>query len=170
MSASASLSYSTTGVLYVHSCPPALCPHVEWAVASELGIRVSLTWTAQPAQPGSLRAESAWRGRPGTAGRIAAALKSWSLLRYEVTEMASAGHDGERYSVTPDLGVYRTITGANGDILVGEDRLRSLLATAQGPQLAHGIDALLGSAWDDELEPFREAGEGAPVTWLHQVV
>ena len=164
------LSYGATGVLYIHSCPPALCPHVEWAVASELGTRVSLTWTAQPADPGALRAESTWRGRPATAGRIAAALKTWKLLRYEVTENASAGVDGERYSVTPDLGVYRTIIGANGDIVVGEDRLRQLLATAQGPQLAHGIDSLLGSAWDDELEPFRLAGEGAPVTFLHQVV
>jgi hypothetical protein len=139
-------------------------------VASELGTRVSLEWTAQPAEPGTLRAESVWRGRPGTAGRIAAALKHWKLLRYEVTEAASGGTDGERYSVTPDLGVFRAITGANGDVLVGEDRLRALLATAQGPQLAHGLDALLGSAWDDELEPYREAGEGAPVTWLHQVV
>ena len=32
------------------------------------------------------------------------------------------------------------------------------------------LDALLGSPWDDELEPYREAGEGAAVTWLHQVV
>ncbi|MCU1623545.1 MAG: hypothetical protein JWL79_2390 [Frankiales bacterium] len=164
------LSYGATGVLYVHSCPPALCPHVEWAIASELGTRVSLTWTEQPAAPGTLRAESSWRGRPGTAGRLAAVLKSWKLLRYEVTENASVGVDGERYSVTPELGVYRTMIGANGDIVVGEDRLRSLLAQAQGPQLAHGIDALLGSAWDDELEPYREAGEGAPVTFLHQVV
>jgi len=164
------LSSGATGVLYVHSCPAALCPHVEWAVASELGTRVSLTWTAQPAEPGTLRAESGWRGRSGTAGRIAAALKSWSLLRYEVTENPSAGADGERYSVTPSLGVFRTLVSANGDLVVGEDRLRALLATAQGPQLAHGIDGLLGAAWDDELEPFREAGEGAPVTWLHQVV
>ncbi len=160
----------SSGVLYVHSSPAALCPHVEWAVASELGARVSLTWTAQPAEPGMLRAESSWRGRPGTAGRIAAVLKSWSLLRYEVTENPSAGVDGERYSITPTLGVYRTTVAANGDIVIGEDRLRALLATAQGPQLAHGIDSLLGSAWDDELEPFREAGEGAAVTWLHQVV
>jgi hypothetical protein len=29
---------------------------------------------------------------------------------------------------------------------------------------------VLGSAWDAELEPFRTAGDGAPVTWLHQVV
>ncbi|MDT7544923.1 MAG: hypothetical protein QOE99_1033, partial [Actinomycetota bacterium] len=47
---------------------------------------------------------------------------------------------------------------------------RALLASATGPQLALGLDRLLGSAWDDELEPFREAGEGAPVSWLHQVV
>ena len=58
----------------------------------------------------------------------------------------------------------------NGDLLIGEDRLRALLATATGPQLAQGVDRLLGSAWDDELEPYRTAGDGAPVTWLHQVV
>jgi len=161
---------ATQGVLFVHSCPPALCPHVEWALASELGTRVSLSWTAQPADPGSLRSEVTWRGKPGTAGRLATALRGWSMLRYEVTENASAGHDGERYSVTPTLGAFRTAISANGDIVVGEDRLRHLIATAQGPQLAHGLDALLGSAWDDELEPYREAGEGAPVTWLHQVV
>ena len=117
-----------------------------------------------------LRAEINWRGRPGTASRLAASLRGWTLLRYEVTEQASAGLDGERYSVTPTLGVFRATTSANGDVLVGEDRLRALLATATGPQLAQGLDGLLGSAWDAELEPFREAGEGAPVTWLHQVV
>ena len=160
----------TSGVLFVHSCPPALCPHVEWAVARALGVRVSLSWTAQPAEPGTLRTESGWHGRPGTAGRLAAALKGWTMLRYEVTEAASAGNDGERISVAPGLGVFRTATSVNGDVVVGEDRLRTLLASAIGPQLAHGLDALLGSAWDEELEPYREAGEGAPVTWLHQVV
>jgi hypothetical protein len=160
----------SAGVLYVHSCPPALCPHVEWAVAAELGLPVRLSWTEQPAQPGALRAETGWRGRSGTAGRLAAALRGWSVLRYEVTEEPSPGADGERYAVTPTLGVFRSAMSANGDLLVGEDRLRTLLASATGPQLAQGLDRLLGSVWDDELEPFREAGEGAPVTWLHQVV
>jgi hypothetical protein len=27
----------------------------------------------------------------------------------------------------------------------------------------------MGGPWDRELEPFRFAGEGAPVRWLHQV-
>ncbi len=160
----------SAGVLYVHSCPPVLCPHVEWAVAAELGTRARMEWSDQPAAPGQLRAEINWRGRPGTAGRLAAALRGWTLLRYEVTEEPSAGVDGERYAVTPTLGVFRSSMSVNGDLLIGEDRLRTLLATATGPQLAQGLDMLLGSAWDDELEPYRTAGEGAPVTWLHQVV
>jgi hypothetical protein len=28
---------------------------------------------------------------------------------------------------------------------------------------------MLGTAWDEDLEPFRLAGDGAPVTLLHQV-
>ena len=160
----------TAGVLYVHSAPPALCPHVEWAVAAELGVRASLTWTDQPATPGLLRAETGWRGRPGTAGRLAAALRGWTPLRYETTEEPGPGTDGERYSVTPALGVFRATTSANGDLVVAEDRLRAVLASLEGPALSHGIDRLLGSAWDDELEPFRHAGAGSSVTWLHQVV
>ena len=92
------------------------------------------------------------------------------MLRYEVTEEPSRGLDGERYAVTPDLGIWRGTVGANGDVQVGEDRLRELLATTEGPQLAQALDRVLGSAWDNELEPFRTAGDGAPVTWLHQVV
>jgi hypothetical protein len=155
-------------VLYVHSSPPALCPHIEWAVAGVLGVPVTLSWTAQPAAPGALRSETAWRGRPGTAGRIVAALRGWSLLRVEITEDPSHGHDGERYALTPTLGLFRASMSANGDVLVGEDRLRALLGGApDGTALAHGLERLLGSAWDEELEPYREAGEGAPVRWLH---
>ena len=124
---------ASSGVLYVHSCPPAIVPHVEWAVAAELGVRASLRWTDQPAAPGALRAESGWQGRAGTAGRLAAALRGWKVLRYEVTEQASPGLDGERWSVTPGLGVFRSATSANGDLLVGEDRLRALLATRGRP-------------------------------------
>ena len=160
----------TRGVLFVHSAPRAICSHVEWRAEAVLGVPVRLDWSDQPAAPGSLRAESGWRGRAGTAGRLAAALRGWKVLRYEVTEQASPGLDGERWSVTPGLGVFRSATSANGDLLVGEDRLRGLLSTAAGPDLAHGLDRLLGGAWDDELEPYRLAGEGASVTWLHQVV
>jgi len=160
----------TRGVIYVHSCPPAVCPHAEWAISAVLGTRVSLTWTAQPASPGLLRAECAWTGRPGTASKIAGALRSWSMVRFEVTEEAGTGSEGERIAYLPGRGVYRTAIGANGDILVREGQLRGLLATARTAEdYAHGLDRLLGAGWDAELEPYRHAGDGAPVTWLHQV-
>ena len=57
----------TRGVLFVHSSPRALCPHVEWAAGSVLGARLSLDWTEQPAAPGMYRAEHSWLGEAGTA-------------------------------------------------------------------------------------------------------
>jgi hypothetical protein len=157
------------GVLYVHSCPPPVCPHVEWAVARVLGVPVHMTWTEQPADPTTLRAECQWTGRAGTAGELATALRAWSMTRFEVTEEPSPGVDGERIVHLPGRGVHRSAMSANGDIMVSEDRLRSLLATATGPEgLAHGIEKLLGAEWDVELEPYRYAGDGAPVTWLHR--
>lgn len=161
---------SVRGVLYVHSCPPALCPHVSWAVSRVLGARMDLIWTEQPLAPGMLRAECDWTGAPGSAGRIASALRGWSPLRYEVVEEPSLGCDGERYSVTPALGLFRASMSANGDIVVTEDRLRALVSgasTAEG--YADAIHLLLGAAWDAELEPFRQAGDGAPPSRLIRV-
>lgn len=163
---------TTRGVLYVHSAPRALCPHIEWAVAGVLGVRISLDWIRQPAAPGMLRAELSWQGEAGTASKLASALRGWHLLRFEVTEEPSAGLEGERYSSTPTLGIFHAVTGSHGDILIPEDRLRAAMVKAVrgGTDLAAELDRLLGKPWDDELEPFRYAGEGAPVRWLHQVV
>lgn len=162
---------TTHGVVYVHSCPAAVCPHVEWAISGVLNIRVNLTWTDQPAAPGTLRAECSWTGEAGTAAKIASALRSWSLLRFEVTEDASEGVDGERISYVPDRGVFRTAISANGDVVVTEQRLRRLLATsATTDDFERGLNELLGAAWDADLEAFRHAGDGAQIRWLHQVV
>jgi uncharacterized protein DUF3145 len=164
---------TTRGVVYVHATPPALCPHVEWAIGGVLGVRVTLDWTAQPAAPGMLRAELSWQGDAGTSSAIASALRDWRLLRFEVTEEPSPGGEGERYSYTPDLGLFHATIGIHGDIMVREDRLRAVLAKAAGDPattLEDEMVQLLGKPWDDELEPFRYAGDGAPVRWLHQVV
>jgi hypothetical protein len=161
----------TSGVLYIHSAPRALCPHIEWAVASVLGVRVSLDWTHQPAEPAMWRAELSRRGRAGTAAAITSSLRGWQQLRFEATEDPADGCEGERYSMTPALGVYHASTGVHGDIMIPEDRLRAALARAHRGEstLENEVQALLGKPWDDELEPFRYAGEGAPVRWLHQV-
>ncbi len=161
------------GVLYVHSAPPALCPHIEWAVAGIVGAPVGMPWSGQPAAPGALRAELTWQAQPGTAGAIASALAGWNRLRFEVTEDSSPGCDGVRHCYTPDLGLFTAATGANGDIMVSENRLRSVMLLAERggatASLEDELGRLLGTAWDNELEPFRRAADGAPVRWLNAV-
>ncbi|GHH93833.1 hypothetical protein GCM10017779_42900 [Streptomyces capillispiralis] len=156
----------------MHSAPRALCPHVEWAIAGVLGTRVSLDWIRQPAAPGTWRSEFSWQGQAGTASKLASALRGWQMLRFEVTSEPCPSHEGERYSCTPDLGIFHAVTGIHGDILIPEDRLRAALTRSRTGEtdLEVEIAKLLGKPWDDELEPFRYAGEGAPVRWLHQVV
>ena len=162
---------SAHGVLYVHSAPPALCPHIEWAVAGIVGAPVGMPWSGQPAAPGALRAELTWQAQPGTAGAIASALAGWNRLRFEITEDSSPGCDGVRHCYTPDLGLFTAATGANGDIMVSENRLRSVMLLAERggatASLEDELRRLLGTAWDNELEPFRRAADGAPVRWLN---
>ena len=159
---------SVDGVLHIHSCPPALCPHVAWAVARALGVPVDLSWSVQPVAADSVRTDYAWSGQVGTAGRLAGALRGWRLLRFEVTEEPSPGCDGQRYSATPSLGLFHAATSANGDVMVGEDRLRSLLGSRT--DLAAGLALLLGAAWDAELEPYRRAAEHTATARLTRVV
>jgi hypothetical protein len=162
----------TRGVVFVHSCPRALCAHVEWALADVLGEPVSLDWSAQPVSTGSVRGELPWTGAVGTAARMVSTIHGWGRVRFEVTEEATARTEGERYSVTPSLGIYRAVIGVHGDVVVPEERLRGAVARValSGAPLEDEIALLLGSPWDAELEPFRFAGDGASVRWLHQVV
>ena len=129
---------SASGVLQVHCAPPALCPHIEWAVAGVLGVPVSLPWVDQPASPGALRAELEWQGHPGASGAITSALAGWNRLRFEVTEDASPGCDAVRYSYTPALGTFSGVVAANGDILVPEGRLRAAMALAASSRAGSG--------------------------------
>ena len=64
------------------------------------------------------------------------------------------------------------MTGLHGDVLIPEDRIKAFRVKAALGEITmvEALDGLLGVAWDAELEPFRHAGEGAPVRWLHQVV
>ena len=163
---------ATRGVLYVHSAPSALCPHIEWATGGVLGLAPKMEWTPQPAQAGSYRAEYSWVGDQGTGAAITSALRGWNHLRFEVTEDPTSVTEGQRFSYTPDLGVFHAVTGLHGDIMIPEDRLKAAVVKAAlgDTTLLNEIDKLLGKPWDDELETFRHAGEGAPVRWLHEVV
>lgn len=174
--ASSQFADATSGVVYIHCSPAALCPHVEWALSSTLKAPAKLRWVAQPAAAGQLRAVTDWVGPVGMGSRLAGALQAWPVLRFEVTENPSDGVDGERYSFVPGLGLWYGPTSANGDVVVGEMRLRAIVANARergrytAADITAEIDRALGTAWDDDLEPYRYSGEGAEVTWLRRDV
>jgi len=161
----------TRGVLFVHSSPRALLPHVEWAASGVLGVSATLDWIPQPVAPGAFRTELSWQAEQGTGARLASALRGWAHLRYEVTEEPSAGVDGGRWSHTPELGIFHAVTDVHGNVLVPEDRVRAALEASvdSAADVRAELELALGAAWDDELEPFRYAGDGAPVRWLHRV-
>ena len=50
------------GVVFIHSAPRALCPHVEWAAGRALGHPVNFDWRAQPVLGGAQRTEYYWEG------------------------------------------------------------------------------------------------------------
>lgn len=152
------------GVVFIHSCPRALMSHVEWAVERAVERTQPFEWSNQPIQTGMFRCEFQWFGQAGTAAIIASALRGFPNLRFEVTEQTDRDV-GERFSCTPALGLFRAATGPTGDIVVGEERLRTLLSE---PDPRTGLAMLLGQAWDDELEPFRMASDDA-VRWLTRV-
>lgn len=161
---------NTTGVVFLHCCPAALAPHVEWALAGVLSRPVRLQWSAQPAAPQHLRAEATWTGPVGTASSLAGALRPWPMLVFEITQSATPVSDGERLAYVPGRGFHRSLISVNGDVVVGEERLRGLLSRARSAEdYAHGLAELLGSSWDAELEPYRQGGDGGPITLLHQV-
>lgn len=160
------------GVVFIHSCPRAVSPHLEWALASVFGQTVSVDWAEQPIAPSAVRAELVWGGPQGTGARIASALHPFRQVRHEVTEDPSPGREGERFSSTPALGLFRATIGQHGDVMVPEDRLRAAVvhAAVTGEPLADEIARLIGTPWDDELEAYRCAHEGSTVRVLHQVV
>ncbi len=162
---------NTRGVLFVHSSPKALCPHLEWAIGTVLGYPVNLTWEDQPVLPGTLRSEFSWDGPPGSGAVMASALRGWEHLRFEVTEEASRGVDGARWMHTPDLGIFYGAMDAVGNTVISEDRVKAALE--HGGHNPHLIGKELrlawGGAWDEELEPFRYCSVDTRVVWFHRV-
>jgi len=147
------------GVIHVHSCPVALAPHVAWTLGHILGTETHDDWVDQPREEGSVCATVTWSGPSGSAARFASALRGWDRTRFEVWESTATNRDGVRYVHTPCLGIFFTLTDAAGNSMVGEDRVRYAIEMARGDatEIHHELSLALGTAWDDELEPYRRS-------------
>lgn len=164
-------SIPARGTLFVHACTKAMTVPLEWVLEEALGSRPQLSWRTQPILPNLVRTDLDWQAVAGTAARVASSLRAIPQLRFEITEHL-AGGAGQRFSFTPALGLYRAEIDAHGNIVVGEQQVRSLIAALAKGEVEPGtaMEAWLGAEWDAELEPFRVAADGDSVRWLHDVV
>lgn len=142
------------GFLTIHSAPSALRHHIDWAIQGVLGNWIKLSWSPQPLLPGTFRTQLEFRGSQGAAAEIASVLRSWHYLNFEVIEGSETG--GELFRFTPELGIHRAVVDQSGAVLINENQLSALLASAfDEDSIRNGVAALVGNSWELELERYR---------------
>lgn len=146
-----------TGLVYLHKVPKALISHVEWTIAGVCGTAVSISWHPDLEESGSMAVVS-WSGDIQAGAVLASAFMNLKTITFEVTQDSINGEVGHRWSFLPELGMFQSAVDAAGNILVSENQIRSALLRAgeNSLRIQAEIRKLLGQAWDDELEIYRE--------------
>ncbi len=145
MRASNQFAEATTGVVYVHASPAAVCPHVEWAsFVDPVGAGEPRSGRPNPPCPDSCVPSPTGWARWVPARSWPTPCASWSVLRFEVTEDPSEGVDGHRWCHTPQLGLWSGAMSANGDVMVGEHAAARSLMASGADALAADLDSGAG--------------------------
>ena len=144
------------GRILIYSTPAALTQHIEWALNQNLGYQVVANWVNQPLTPGGKAAEISYACDLSVAAKIAKALIKWRYLRFEITEQSSATGDATLYRVTPDLGLHQASLASNGDVVLNENQVNTILKNSiTHDRLINNLENALGNQWEAELEPYR---------------
>lgn len=162
------LPQEVRGEMKMYSCPKGICTHVEWALTDIFQNKIELDWQPQQIAPGAFSANLNWHGPVGLSSRIVSALCRWPKLRFEVFQDSNGKVFGERYAVAPNLGIFRADMNALGETIVTETRLRSALERSRIEHEPFEVELafLLGTPWDEDLEPFRRSHKGTNVKWI----
>ena len=92
------------------------------------------------------------------AAQIATALKGWCYIRFEITEVNKNTNDATLYRVTPDLGLHQATLASNGDVVLNENQVNTILKNSiTHDRLISNLENALGTSWEVELEPYRLA-------------
>jgi Protein of unknown function (DUF3145) len=164
------MSMRASGLAILHSVAPALTRQLEWTISRTLGHDVFLDWSPQPAIEGTYRTEFAWKGEPASGALLTSALAGWKSVFFEVTQDPSHSQSGSRWCYTPTLGINHRMMDEFGNVLIGEDQIRSAISSSgvNALDLQHRLNTLLAAPWDAELETLRQAAESSRVVWLHR--
>lgn len=145
----------------IHLAPSALRSHVEWTISGVAGNPTKLIWITDQSNSTHFRSFATFACSQESAATLASAFMNLKQLTFEV--IFHQAHSGARWSFTPSLGMFSCATDEVGNLVVNENQIRSSIekAGANPLKLQAELRRLLGQAWDDELEPFRELIGGA---------
>ena len=151
------------GLVFIHQAPTALLSHVEWTISGVCSTPVTMNWQSLPAPLQGSRAIANWHGLDDSGAVLAESFMNLKQISFEVIQQDSDASTGFRWSYTPKLGMFAVATDAAGNTLVNENQLRSIVEScgSNGLKLQAEIRKVLGQAFDDELEPFRELFDGS---------
>jgi hypothetical protein len=146
------------GLVFIHLAPSALLAHVEWTISGISGNPTKINWIQNDSTTPSFRGICQFTGLGDSAETLASAFMNLKQLTFEVIRHAGTDGIGARWSFSPGLGMFHCATDEAGNLVVNENQLRLAMerAGSNALKLQAEIRKLLGQAWDDELEPFRE--------------
>jgi len=153
----------SNGLVFIHHAPKALLSHIEWTVAGVSGNPVQIKWSALKEASLGFRGSCEYFGNVEAGATLASAFMNLKQLSFEIIQYPSHPESGFRWSFTPRLGMFACATDSAGNLLIGENQLRLAMETAgsNALKLQAELRKLLGQAFDDELEVFRELVDGA---------
>jgi hypothetical protein len=151
------------GLVFLHLVPGSLLAHVEWTISGISGNPTKINWVQNEAAVQSFRAVTGFSGAAGSAATLASAFLNLKQITFEVIKHPSPESSGARWCFTPALGMFHSATDDAGNLVVNENQLRLAMerAGSNALKVQAEIRKMLGQAWDDELEPFRELVGGA---------
>lgn len=149
------------GRVIIHCAPSALLNHVEWTISGISGNPIKLSWVADESRPTMFRSSASLKCTSEEAATLASAFMSLKQMSFEVIHQQT--HGGSRWSFTPTLGMFSCATDEAGNLVVNENQIRHSMEKAGSNvlKLQAELRKLLGQAWDDELENYRELIGGA---------
>jgi hypothetical protein len=147
------LQLRVTGQLSIYAAPMSVVSHLQWSIESIITLASPWSWQPQPLIPKSQSCSLPFRTTIDNLPRLVSALYEFPNLYAEVVRDPINGGLGERWLITPNLGLRRLDINEFGDAVVDENQLRS--AIAAGEQLLEKLSWLIGEPWERELEPLR---------------
>jgi hypothetical protein len=147
------------GLVYIHSAPQSLLAHIEWTISGVSGSPQKMIWVKSVLDNTQSQAVSFWAGKEGDGAILASALMNLKQISFEITQTPNGDSEGYRWSFTPNLGMFSSVTDSAGNILISENRLRLAMEKAGSNALIlnRELRKLLGQEFDDELEESRGA-------------